>query len=133
MTRKSVSKESNTFANAPVENPLQLGGIETSVLDNGPGRGVRVAWVNTGAGLRYKVLIDRGLDILDAEYLGQSLTWHSLTGPVAPSHAYNRGVEWLRGFYGGLLVGCGPLNTGAPFTEDDIESVSYTHLTLPTN
>ncbi len=132
MARKRISKKSNPFAGAPVENPLQLGGIETSVLDNGPGRGVRIAWINTGAGLRYKVLIDRGLDILDAEYLGQSLTWHSLTGPVAPSHAYNRGVEWLRGFYGGLLVGCGPLNTGAPFTENDIEwSLHGTHSHTP--
>jgi len=103
-------------------NPAQLGGIETSVLDNGPGRGVRIAWVNTGGGLRYKVVIDRGLDIADAEFLGQSLTWHSPTGITAPSHAYHRGMEWLRGFYGGLLVSCGPLNTGAPFVEDGQES-----------
>jgi hypothetical protein len=102
-------------------NPAQLGGIETSVLDNGPGRGVRIAWVNTGGGLRYKVLIDRGLDILDAEFLGQSLTWHSPTGPVAPSFAYSRGMDWLRGFFGGLLVSCGPLNAGAPFAEDGKE------------
>ena len=57
----------SSFTNAQVLNPAQLGGIETSVLDNGPGRGVRVAWVNTGGGLRYKVVIDRGLDIADAD------------------------------------------------------------------
>ncbi|HOW69183.1 MAG TPA: DUF4432 family protein [Phycisphaerae bacterium] len=108
----------NPFANAPVENPSQLGGIETSVLDNGPGCGVRIAWVNTGTGLRYKVVIDRGLDIADAEFCGQSLTWHSLTGTTAPSHSYNHWMEWLRGFYGGLMVSCGPLNTGGPFVED---------------
>ncbi|KPL20644.1 MAG: hypothetical protein AMJ75_11500, partial [Phycisphaerae bacterium SM1_79] len=51
-----------------VGNHLQIGGIETSVLDNGPGRGTRIAWVNTGAGLRYKVVIERGLDIADAFY-----------------------------------------------------------------
>src|SRR5262249_59077594 len=109
------------FEVAPVLNPAQLGGVETSVLDNGPGRGARIAWVNTGAGLRYKVVIDRGLDIADAEFLGQSLTWHSLTGITAPSHAYHRGLEWLRAFYGGLVVSCGPLNTGAPFVENDPE------------
>jgi hypothetical protein len=49
-----------------VGNHAQIGGIETAVLDNGPGRGTRIAWVNTGAGLRYKVVIDRGLDIVDA-------------------------------------------------------------------
>lgn len=122
MTRQSGSTESqHPFADAPVINASQLGGIETSTLDNGPGRGVRIAWVNTGGGLRYKVVIDRGLDIADAEFLGRSLTWHSLTGITAPSPAYNRRMHWLRGFYGGLLVSCGPLNTGGPFEEDGEE------------
>jgi len=122
MARSSRAQtEKHPFANAPVINPSQLGGIETSVLDNGPGRGVRIAWINTGGGLRYKVVIDRGLDIADAEYMGQSLTWHSLAGMLAPSHSYNRKLEWLRTFFGGLLVSCGPLNTGAPFVENDQE------------
>jgi len=122
MARKpAATSKSHPFANAPVLNPLQLGGLETSVLDNGPGRGVRIAWVNTGGGLRYKVVIDRGLDIADAEFLGRSLTWHSLTGVTAPSHSYNRGMNWLWGFYGGLVVSCGPLNTGAPFVEEGEE------------
>jgi len=110
--------KADELQNAPVLNPAQLGGIETSVLDNGPGRGVRIAWVNTGAGLRYKVVIDRGLDIADAEFFGQSLTWHSLGGVTAPSAAYDQETDWLWSFYGGLVVSCGPLNTGAPFTED---------------
>jgi hypothetical protein len=122
MAKASASKRAdNEFANVPVVNPMQLGGIETSVLDNGPGRGVRIAWVNTGGGLRYKVVIDRGLDIADADFRGESLTWHSFGGVTAPTHAYNRGGEWLRGFYGGLLVSCGPLNTGAPFVENGQE------------
>lgn len=122
MARKTrTAAESHPFADAPVMNPSQLGGIETSELDNGPGRGVRIAWVNTGGGLRYKVVIDRGLDIADAEYLGRSLTWHSLTGITAPSPALNRRMNWLRGFYGGLVVSCGPLNTGSPFEQDGEE------------
>jgi hypothetical protein len=113
-------------------NPLQAGGIETSVLDNGPGRDVRIAWVNTGAGLRYKVLLGRGLDIADAEFMGQSLTWHSFAGIVAPSAAYCRGFEWLRSFTGGLVVGAGPLNTGEPFTENGIEyGLHGTHANTP--
>jgi len=119
------------LADVPVINPSQLGGIETSVLDDGPGRGVRIAWVNTGGGLRYKVVIDRGLDIADAEFLGQSLTWHSLTGITSPSHAYNRGLDWLRGFYGGLLVSCGPINAGAPCVDQGQElSLHGTHSNL---
>lgn len=113
-----TARKAQSSTDVPVMNPAQLGGIETSVLDNGPGKGVRIAWINTGAGLRYKVVIDRGLDIADAEFLGQSLTWHSYTGVTAPSHSYNHDLEWLRGFYGGLLVSCGPLNTGGPFVED---------------
>jgi Domain of unknown function (DUF4432) len=118
MASQSANSPAPAVKNAPVLNAAQLGGIETSVLDNGPGRGVRIAWVNTGGGLRYKVVIDRGLDIADAEFLGQSLTWHSLTGITAPRPAYRRGLDWLWSFYGGLLVSCGPLNTGGPFEEE---------------
>ena len=35
-----------------ISNVSQLGGIETSVLDNGLGRGTRIAWINTGSGIR---------------------------------------------------------------------------------
>ncbi len=108
-------------ADAPLLNAAQWGGIETSVLDNGPGRGTRIAWVNTGAGLRYKVVPDRGMDIADAEFMGQSLTWHSHAGVTAPSQARHRGFEWLRGFAGGLVVGCGPVNVGDPFEENGEE------------
>lgn len=108
------------YREVPAINTLQLGGIETSVLDNGPGRGVRIAWVKAG-GLRYKVVLDRGMDIADAEFLGQSLTWLSFGGTVAPSPAYGRGYEWLRSFGGGLLVSAGPLNVGEPFTENGHE------------
>src|SRR5512147_1344697 len=87
--KQSNGKTARLLPDAPVVNPMQLGGIETSVLDNGPGRGVRIAWVSTGSGLRYKVVIDRGLDIADAEFLGQSLTWHSFTGITAPRPAYS--------------------------------------------
>jgi hypothetical protein len=114
MANKTRSASKYPFANAPVINPSQLGGVETSVLDNGPGRGTRIAWVNTGGGLRYKVVIDRGLDIADAEFLGQSITWHSLVGVTAPSFAYHQGLDWLRSFPGGLVTSCGPCNTGAP-------------------
>jgi len=117
MAKSTPSRGKHPLADAPVMNPSQLGGVETSVLDNGPGRGTRIAWVNTGGGLRYKVVIDRGLDIVDAEFLGQSLTWHSLVGITAPSFAYHRGLDWLRSFPGGLVTSCGPCNTGAPCTD----------------
>jgi hypothetical protein len=121
MAKATRSRKTHPLADAPVINASQLGGIETATLDNGPGRGVRVAWVNTGGGLRYKVVIDRGLDIADAEFLGQSLTWHSLVGITAPSFAYHQGLDWLRSFAGGLLASCGPTYMGAPCTDGDEE------------
>ena len=81
----------------------QVGGIETSVLDNDHGRGVRIAWVNTGSGLRYKVVLDHGLDIADAFYNQNSLAWISHNGIIATHSGLQRGFEWLRTFSGGLL------------------------------
>ena len=97
-----------------ISNPLQVGGIETAVLDNGAGRGTRIAWVNTGAGLRYKVVIDRGLDIADAQYNADSLAWISHLGVIAPAARPYRGIEWLQGFGGGLLTTCGLDHVGGP-------------------
>lgn len=97
-----------------ISNPAQLGGIETAVLENGPGRGTRIAWVNTGTGLRFKVVIDRAMDIADALYNQHSLTWLSLTGIRQSEPFSNYGTGWLRTFGGGLLVTCGLSHVGGP-------------------
>lgn len=97
-----------------IGNPAQIGGIETSVLDNGPGRGTRIAWVNTGTPLRYKIAIDRALDIVDAFYNEHSLAWLSHGGITAPRPEINAGLEWLYSFGGGLMTTCGLANTGGP-------------------
>ena len=114
MAKSSRRTKALLAAKSKIINPLQLGGIETSVLDNGPGRGTRIAWVNTGSALRYKVLIDRGLDIADAFFGPYSLCWHSFGGITSPTRALDRGLDWLRGFYGGLVVSCGPTHLGPP-------------------
>ena len=97
-----------------ISNPAQLGGIEISVLDNGAGRGTRIAWINTGTGLRYKVVIDRARDIADAFYNQHSLTWLSHGGITAPQPFAHRGMDWLRTFGGGLLTTCGLDHVGGP-------------------
>ncbi|MFH1616694.1 MAG: aldose 1-epimerase family protein [Planctomycetota bacterium] len=97
-----------------VINNAQIGGIETSVLDNGMGKGTRIAWINTGSGLRYKVVIDRGLDIAEAFFNQHSLAWLSHSGVCAPTAAANRGLDWLYQFAGGLLTTCGLRHTGGP-------------------
>ncbi len=101
-----------------VINFTQLGGIETSVLDNGLAKGTRIAWINTGSGLRYKVVIDRALDIADAFYNQHSLAWLSHAGVTCPRPDANRGLEWLRSFAGGLLTTCGLTHVGGPETDE---------------
>jgi hypothetical protein len=104
-----------------VANPAQVGGIEMFSMMNGPGCPNRVAMVNTGSGLNYKVVIDRGLDIADAFYKGMSLSWLSLSGINRPEMSRGHGLDWLWGFYGGLLVSCGPSSAGAPGTDQGQE------------
>jgi len=112
--------------------PAQVGGIETAVLDDGPGRGVRVAWVNTGSPLRYKVLIDRGLDIAEAFYSSLSLAFLSYTGATRPTRALDGGLDWLAGFYGGLVCSCGPQHVGGPVREDGVDyGLHGTHSNTP--
>jgi hypothetical protein len=110
-----MSKKESAFDwQNKVSNHAQVGGIETSVLDNGLCKGTRIAWVNTGAGLRYKVVIDRGLDIADAFCNQHSLVWLSHTGVTAPRPDANLGLEWLYSFAGGLLTTCGLTHVGGP-------------------
>ena len=104
-----------------VGNPAQLGGIETSVLDNGLGRGTRIAWINTGTGLRYKVVLDRAMDIADAFYNQHSLAWLSHSGITPPQFFPDRGIDWLRTFGGGLLTTCGLSHIGGPDQDENGE------------
>jgi len=97
-----------------ISHTAQVGGIETSVLDNGTGRGIRIAWVNTGTGLRYKVVLDRAMDIADAFYNQHSLAWLSHTGITPPAPFSDKGADWLRTFGGGLLTTCGLSHVGGP-------------------
>jgi hypothetical protein len=104
--------------NNKIGNISQVGGIETSVLDNGPARGTRIAWINTGTGLRYKVAIDRCLDIVDAFYNQHSLAWISHGGLTVPRPDANSGMEWLYSFAGGLLTTCGLSHIGGPESDE---------------
>jgi hypothetical protein len=101
-----------------ISNHSQLGGIETFIIENGAGRGTRIAWVNTGTGLRYKVVIDRAMDIADAFYNEHSLTWLSHAGITAPQPFSHHGMNWLRTFGGGLLTTCGLSHVGGPETDE---------------
>ncbi len=95
-----------------ISNHNQIGGIETALMDNGPGRGTRFAWINTGTGLRFKVVLDRSMDIADAFYNQHSLAWLSHSGITSPEPFSNRGADWLKTFGGGLITTCGLSHIG---------------------
>ncbi len=116
MNHSSDKQEINLPSNwrEKISNPAQLGGIETSVLDNGQSRGTRIAWINTGTGLRYKVIIDRAMDIADAFYNQHSLGWINQLGITGPQPFSDKGLDWLRTFGGGLLMTCGLDHVGGP-------------------
>ncbi|MHC4455984.1 MAG: aldose 1-epimerase family protein [Planctomycetota bacterium] len=98
-------------------NNTQIGGIETSVLSDGPGVGVRVAWVNTG-NLRYRVILDKCADIDQAFYNEHSLAWISPAGLRRPRPDSAHDFEWLYSFVGGLLATCGLTHAGPPEKDD---------------
>jgi hypothetical protein len=101
-----------------LSHPAQVGGIETAVLDDGPGRGTRVAWVNTGTPLRFRVVIDRGFDIADACWAEKGLGWISSQGIRPPAPTRPAGMSWLEGFGGGLLTTCGLMHIGGPESDE---------------
>jgi hypothetical protein len=92
----------------------QIADVRLSELNDGPGRGVRIAEFKTGSGLSFTVLIDRGLDIHDAVYNGIPLAYQSPVGIRHPAYYEPDGLGWLRNFHGGWLNTCGPTNVGVP-------------------
>jgi len=92
----------------------QVAGVRLVEFADGWGRGVRAALLRTGSGLSATILVDRGLDIYDADYKGASLAWVSPTGPKHPAYFEPEGLAWLRSFGGGLVVTCGLSSAGAP-------------------
>lgn len=99
----------------------QVAGLRVLELSNGFERNVRVAIVRNGD-LGFLTAIDRGMDIVNAEYRGVPLSWISPTGIVAPCFYEPEGLGWLRGFPGGLMTTCGLTYMGAP-TLDNGESL----------
>jgi hypothetical protein len=97
---------------------LQVAGVRILELQEGVEKGVRVADVRTGSGLRFQISLDRGMDISAAEYKGIPLAWRSVAGDVHPAYYDSRGMEWLRGFPGGLMTGCGLSSAGAPSVDE---------------
>ncbi|MBI3947399.1 MAG: aldose 1-epimerase family protein [Armatimonadetes bacterium] len=102
-----------------VGNLRQLGGARHVVLNDGRSKGVAAIDVDTGAGLHFTVLPDRGLDISAASYRGTNLVYLTPNGEVNPAFYEPRGMGWLRTFFGGLLTTCGLTYLGPPGRDGD--------------
>jgi hypothetical protein len=91
----------------------QFAGVRLGELGDGFERGVRTADFQTGSGLEFTVLVDRGLDIGWGAYRGASIFWRSPTTAIGPAFHEPEGLGWLRGFHGGVNT-CGLTYMGAP-------------------
>ena len=96
----------------------QLFGIKEYTLTAGKAKGVKAFDVNNGTGLVFTVLADRCLDIAGLSYKGINFSYLSNTGIVAPEYYDDKGIGFLRNFFGGFLTTCGLRNVGSPCEEN---------------
>jgi len=112
-----------TYSSAEVLRRLgnlsQIGGTRHYTLSEGRAKGVDAIDVDTGAGLCFTVVPDRGLDISAATYKGTNLVFRTANGEVHPSFYEPQGGGWLRTFFGGLLTTCGLTYLGSPGKDGD--------------
>ncbi|MCX6030355.1 MAG: aldose 1-epimerase family protein [Chloroflexi bacterium] len=102
-----------------VGNVNQVGGTRHTVLAEGRATGIAAIDFDTGAGLRFTVLPDRGMDISAASYKGVNLVYLTPNGEVHPAFYEPEGLGWLHTFFGGLLTTCGLTTLGAPGRDGD--------------
>lgn len=104
-----------------IGNQSQLGGTRHYVLTEGWAAGLRCVDVNSGSGLQYTVIPDRGMDISLASYKGINLVYLTSNGETHPSFYNKDKFEWLRTFAGGLLTTCGLTYLGSPVNDEGEE------------
>ena len=98
-----------------VGNLNALVGVTDYVLNDGPGKGVRVLHVKNGKGLDLTVAADRGLDIPFLAFKGINMGFASKTGMRSPAFYQEEGVRgFLKQFNAGMLTTCGITYAGAP-------------------
>ncbi len=101
-----------------IGNLSQTGYCRHYTLSEGWGRGLRAIDINTGGGLQYTLLPDRGLDISLANFKGINLVYQTCNGETHPAYYEPEGPGWLHTFAGGLLTTCGITHLGPPCTDE---------------
>ncbi|MHB1348217.1 MAG: aldose 1-epimerase family protein [Candidatus Humimicrobiaceae bacterium] len=95
----------------------QLGGAKVYELTDGASRGIRAADIRTPSGIDMTVLIDRAMDISNLYYRNIPLAWKSTVKDISGAYYDNKGTNWLRIFFGGLLTTCGLSSAGGPSSD----------------
>lgn len=101
LTRDDLRRRSGQLA--------AFGGVRLVELADGTERGIRLLEFRTGVGLRFSVVVDRAMDIVEVEYRGVSLGWHGPSGlrhPGLHEPDGEGGFGWARSFTGFLMT-CG--------------------------
>ncbi|SLN66225.1 aldose 1-epimerase family protein [Roseisalinus antarcticus] len=86
-----------------------FGGVRLLSFGDGAERGQRMLEFRTGSGLRFTVMVDRGMDIAEVEHKGRAIGWQGPTGYPAGAAIQPEaedGLGIMRGF-SGFLVTCG--------------------------
>ena len=109
----------------------QIAGVQLLEGGDGAERGVRILRVTSGSGFEVEVLVDRGFDLGRACWQGRPLAWWSPVGLTGPWYHDASGLEWFRGFPGGLVSTCGLDHTllGGP---DDATVFQFPHRKIET-
>ena len=94
----------------------QVAGATVFTYADGKALGTRAVEVKNGSGLRFVVMLDRGMDISYAEYKGVPFSYISKTGVVAPAHYVEQ--DFLRSFTAGMLTTCGLTYMGGACTDE---------------
>jgi len=92
----------------------QFAGLRKYRFSKGRAKNIEVVEFRTGSGLRFEVLVDRGLDIGLCEFKGIPISFRSAVGEASPYLFEAEGDQWFRNFSGGLLTGCGLTYLGSP-------------------
>lgn len=102
--RKTMKKMTVEELSPYVGSMNQLARVRTSVLDDGKGRGIRIADVDNGTGLRLTVLLERGMDIGEASFKGTPFAYMTPVGNIHPAYFESDGFRWLGSFIDGLML-----------------------------
>ncbi len=96
----------------------QVGGLKRYQLTEGRARGIEAVDVVTGSGLDFTVLPGRCMDLNWTRYKGIPISWQSKAELASGAYLEQKGMEWLRSFYAGMLTTCGFSNVGSPCQEE---------------